>query len=106
LAFGDWCEGGRIDDKVVTDNRDSPKILATVAAIVVNFMNRNSDALILAAGSTPARTRLYQMNINKYLPMIGALFVVEGLIRGSWQPFENGRSYTAFLLKHKKYLNL
>jgi len=106
LSFGDWLTGEMIDDKIITNNRDSHKILATVAATVVDFMDKNPDALILAMGSTPARTRLYQMNINKYLPMIGALFVVEGFIRGAWQPFKYGPTYTAFLLKHKKYLNL
>jgi len=103
LAFGDWRAGrGRIDDRVVTDNKDSQKILATVAATVVDFMDKNPHATILAIGTTPSRTRLYQIGINRFLPVITALFDIEGFLAHKWQPFERGRSYDAFLLNHKK----
>ncbi|HWB92105.1 MAG TPA: hypothetical protein VG605_09640 [Puia sp.] len=67
LSFGDWDEAeNRIDDEIVTDNHDRDKILATVAATVILFTSDFPYAVIYIEGSTPARTRLYQMGIAKY----------------------------------------
>lgn len=45
LAFGDKNQvTGQIDDKVVTDNGDSEKVLATVVAAVDAFCDRFPDA--------------------------------------------------------------
>src|SRR5438105_2463318 len=55
LAFGDYDEKeGRIDDLVVSNNKDSEKILATIANAVVTFTDRHPDAIVFARGSTPA----------------------------------------------------
>ncbi len=107
LSFGDWKEKvNRIDDRVVTNNGDRQKILATVAATVVNFSMQNPGAFIFAVGSTPSRTRLYQMNIASNLTIIIPLFEVEGFIRNNWEPFQTGCNYSAFLLKPKNFLSL
>ena len=38
LVFGDWNEEQKaIDDKVITNNGDTEKVLATVAAIIIYF---------------------------------------------------------------------
>jgi hypothetical protein len=67
LVFGDWNEKtNRIDDFVVTNNLDAEKILATVAMLVVRFTDNYPNTIIYAEGSTSARTRRYQMGINKY----------------------------------------
>ncbi len=56
LAFGDKnAETGEIDDKVITDNGDSEKVLATVVAAVYAFCDRFPKAWIYATGSTAAR---------------------------------------------------
>jgi hypothetical protein len=107
LSFGDWNEKlDWIDDRVVTNNGDRQKILATVATTVLHFTTENSEACVLAIGSTPSRTRLYQMNIASYLTIIRPLFVVEGLIRNNWEAFQTGYNYSAFLLKPKNLLSL
>ncbi|HWK06702.1 MAG TPA: hypothetical protein VNS58_23870 [Puia sp.] len=106
LSFGDWKEKvNRIDDRVVTNNGDRQKILATVAATVVNFSMQNPDAFIFAVGSTSARTRLYQMNIASNLTFIHPLFEIEGFIRNNWQSFQTGCNYSAFLLKPRNFLS-
>jgi len=65
LTFGDWKEDiNWIDDQIITDNKDRRKVLATVAAIVVTFMEENPNAIVFATGRTPARTRLYRMGID------------------------------------------
>src|ERR1051325_580908 len=67
LAFGDKnFDTGELDDKNVTDNGDTEKVLATVVAAVYAFADKHPDAWIYATGSTEARTRLYRMGINKY----------------------------------------
>ena len=45
LAFGDKnLLTGEIDDKIVTDNGDSEKVLATVVAAIYSFCNHFPDA--------------------------------------------------------------
>ena len=102
LGFGDWDEEAQsIRDDVRTNNEDRDKVLATVAFTVFDFMEHHPDAIILAEGSTPARTRLYQMGISDNLTEIGQLFDVEGYYNGGWEPFKKGRNYQAFSLKAK-----
>jgi hypothetical protein len=100
LAFGDWKEAtGQVDDLAISNNNDRQKILATVAAIVVHFMQEHPDAVVSAAGSTLSRNRLYQMGITRHTEEIGALFQVKGYYEGAWEPFEKGKDYTAFLIR-------
>jgi hypothetical protein len=107
LSFGDWNqEINWIDDRVITNNGDTKKILATVAATVVNFSMQNPDASIFAVGSTPSRTRLYQMNIASNLTFILPLFEIDGFIRNNWQSFQTGINYSALLLRPRNFLSL
>jgi hypothetical protein len=102
LGFGDWNEKKRtIDDLIVTDNRDKHKILATVAATVLEFTGYFPDAWIYAQGSTPARTRLYQMGLNAHWNDIELLLHVYGFVRGKWLPFQNAVNYEAFIVLRK-----
>jgi hypothetical protein len=60
LAFGDKDHStGEIDDKVISNNGDSEKVLATVVATVYAFTDKYPETWIYATGSTKARTRLY-----------------------------------------------
>jgi hypothetical protein len=103
LGFGDWNEKeNRIDDFVVSDNKDAEMVLATVAATAIDFSNHFSDAIIYAKGSTPSRTRRYQMGINKYWKEIQPLFEVFGLLENvGFEAFESGRNYSAFVVRRK-----
>lgn len=102
VAFGDWDERlNRINDKVVTNNGDRQKILATVAASVIHFMSKHPHAYIFATGSTPPRTRLYQMGIRDHLMEIAFKFNIHGFIQGRWEPFKPGRNYDGFLITNK-----
>ena len=68
LGFGDKNEiTGELDDKIVTDNGDTQKVLATVAASVYVFTNQNPNIWIYATGSSISRNRLYRMGITKFL---------------------------------------
>lgn len=68
LAFGDIiAPSNEMDDLNISINGDTEKVLATVVRAVYIFFNHYSNALVYASGSTPSRTRLYQMGISKYL---------------------------------------
>lgn len=102
LGFGDidpTTDG--IDDLAVTNNGDSQKVLATVAATVLEFTTQKPDALIFATGSTPARTRLYRIGITNHWKEISQYFEVLGYTNNEWQYFEIGTNYEAFLVKRK-----
>ena len=103
LGFGDWNkEKSRIDDFVISNNRDAERVLSTVASTVLDFTDHYPDAIVYAEGSTRSRTRRYQMGINKYWDEIRLLFDLYGLIENEgFQPFERQRNYKAFLIKRK-----
>jgi len=106
LAFGDSAlNSDLIDDRSVSNNGDTHTILATVAKASSIFMTDHPGAVIVATGSTIARTRLYQMNISRFLVEISSDFVVNGYLNGEWEVFKRNTNYDAFLLKQKE-LNL
>lgn len=102
LGFGDWNEELQdIDDASRSNNGDRDKVLATVAYCAVIFTDQFPKAKLLMVGSTPARTRLYQMGIAYNLPEVNKTFEILGLINDGWSNFETGRNYQAFLITRK-----
>ncbi|MEP6903672.1 MAG: hypothetical protein ABJA66_18260 [Actinomycetota bacterium] len=103
LGFGDKdSETGEIDNKVISDNGDSQKVLATVAATVLAFTEQYKNAWIYATGSTKSRTRLYRLGITNNLAEILNDFEIYGQQNGEWREFAKGIEYEAFLVKRKK----
>ncbi|OQP65849.1 hypothetical protein A3860_14745 [Niastella vici] len=105
LAFGDYIdELNKLNDDSVSNNGDRQKVLATVATIVIDFANHFPDALIFATGSTPARTRLYQMNINRLWDEVKLLFQIYGVrsdgIMELFRPNENYHGFYARRILH------
>jgi hypothetical protein len=104
LGFSDLKEDGTLSDIVTSNNQDTERVLATVAHAVIAFTNYFPDALIQAEGSTPSRTRRYQMGINKYRKEIDLLFNVFGLTENKgFEPFTHGKNYMAFAVTRKKH---
>lgn len=102
LAFGDYDDMGNFSDLVKSNNHDAEKVLATVARAVIQFTNIYPDAFIVAEGSTPSRTRRYQMGINKFWKEIEPDFNVFGLSKeGGFEPFRLGKNYAGFGVKRK-----
>lgn len=103
LGFGDWDEEKmRIDDISRSSNGDMDKVLATVAFTVLDFIQSNPDAIIFIEGSSPARTRLYQMKISDNWLEISGLICLYGYLDDDWVPFVPGRNYEAFQVRRKK----
>ncbi|EHQ29040.1 DUF6934 family protein [Mucilaginibacter paludis] len=102
LAFGDIPDGTDvIDDAVVSNNNDRGMVLATVANTIIDFTNNYGNHYIFATGSTPARTRLYQMGITSLWNEISIDFDVYGFKGDAWQAFKSNVNYDAFLVKKK-----
>lgn len=102
LGFGDVDDKGQIDDTAVTNNLDSQKVLATVALTVLKFNKKYTDCYVFVTGSNKTRTRLYRMGITNNLTEIQNDFDIYGFIGQSWEDFQKGRDYEAFLVKKKK----
>jgi len=101
LGFGDKLPSGDFDDKVISNNGDSEKVLATVVATLYAFTDEHKEAMIYVEGSTESRTRLYRMGITKHLDEARKHFDIFGKTEISWEPFEPNRNYIAFLVKRK-----
>ena len=102
LAFGDKnADTGELDDKVVTDNGDSEKVLATVVAALYAFADRYPDAWVYATGSNSARTRLYRIGINKHFDIVATDFDIMGEHQNEWEWYEYGKDYQAFAVRKK-----
>ena len=103
LGFGDKdVVTGEIDDKIISDNGDSQKILATVIATIYAFTNKYPESWIYATGSTKSRTRLYRIGLTTNFDEIVKDFDLYGLKESEWQEFAKGVEYQAFLAKRKE----
>lgn len=104
LAFGDKdLETGLLDDKSISDNGDTEKVLATVVLTVFIFTNKYPNAYIFATGSTPARTRLYRRSIFKFLEEAKENFFIYGMLETEeLEEFIPNKEYSSFVIQRKK----
>jgi hypothetical protein len=103
LGFGDKDpDTGYISDLTVTNNADSQKVLATVAATLNVFLDFYPDATVIATGSTESRTRLYRIGITNNLESIEPLYQIFGLTEKGWESFKKGIKYAGFLIRKKQ----
>ena len=103
LAFGDKIEEtGTLDDKNVSDNGDTEKVLATVVLTIFMFTDKYPDAYIFATGSTPARTRLYRRSIFKFLEEAKENFNLYGVLDNQQtEVFIPNKDYKGFVIQRK-----
>lgn len=102
LGFGDKdAKTDEISDIIVSNNGDSRKVLATVAASVYAFTTKNSGAFVYATGSTKSRTRLYRIGITNNLAEILKDFEIFGLRNEKFEEFRRGVEYQGFLVKRR-----
>jgi hypothetical protein len=102
LAFGDKnVETGEVDDRTVSNNGDSEKVLATVVAALYAFFDKHPEAFVYAIGSTKARTRLYRMGISRFYKLTIQDFDLYGQIGDNFYEFEVDMEYVGFLVQRK-----
>jgi hypothetical protein len=103
IGFGDAEENSfEINDRDVTNNNDSMKVLLTIALIALAFLRYRPGVWIFAAGTSPARNRLYRMLITKYWKEINQFFAINGEIDGRHYPFEPGINYDGLIFIFRK----
>lgn len=103
LAFGDLDEEKQcLIDSSRTNNGDRDKVLRTVAATVIDFLNHYPGSSIFIQGESPSKTRLYQMGIRAYILIVEELFDIYGFAQGKWETMKTGKNYEAFFLKPKE----
>jgi hypothetical protein len=105
LAFGDWDESVEdIDDTVRSNNGDTDKVLATVANTVIEFWAEYPNLPLFLTGSTPSRTRKYQIGISKNYAEINEKADVYGMFNYKWERYRTNKNYDAFLILKKREL--
>jgi len=103
LVFGDKDHTtGNIDDMVISNNKDSEKVLASVVSTVYAFTDKFPNAWVYATGSTKSRTRLYRMGISRFLSEVEEDFEVLGERNDNWETFRENIEYESFLVRRKK----
>ena len=105
LSMGDVIkETDDVDYYSKTNNGDTEKVLATVAATVFGFFKKHPTAIVYATGSTEARTRLYQMGINKYYSEIEPEYHLLGELENKLNRYTNGLNYQGFIIFKNKLI--
>lgn len=92
---------GNYNDISVTDNGDMPEVLVTVISTIHQFLDSNPDKRIFFKGSTPTRTRLYQIAISKIYHPESSDLLISGFKDGQWFAFEPNINFEGFLIEKK-----
>ena len=100
LGFGDYdFLTEEVNDKIVSDNGDSEKVLATVVGILNDFLLKHADYEVFVIGSTESRTRLYQIAINIYYEEFTQFYQIFGKIGDNVESFQKNKVYESFLIR-------
>ena len=81
--------------------KDMETILATVFRTFNVFFGAYPHCQIFFMGSTPARTRLYQIAIARELTQALDLFHIKGLTNDGFELFVANKTYQAFVFSLK-----
>jgi hypothetical protein len=103
LALCDLDENGELHDDIISNNDDVEKIMATVIAIIGLFFETQPNKKVFFESNSPARTRLYQIAINKVFDSLSS-FLIEGIIENKIEIFQKNKNYTAFFVSKKSML--
>ncbi|WP_411835944.1 DUF6934 family protein [Myroides odoratimimus] len=103
LSFGDRTnyDGDllRINDRIVSNNGDMNKVLATIFRAVLKFTEGKDFYKIYFTGSTPSRTRLYRMAISNNYAELSKHFSIYGFdMGGKVVFFATNTNYQGFLI--------
>lgn len=90
----------QIDDEVVTDNKDTLKVLATIGEIGRQFLEFKPNAKIVFEGNTESKNRLYRMGINSVLGELNTKYSIFGFREQNltWERFNKESDYIAFTI--------
>ncbi len=100
LGFGDQIPGTlEVDDKVVSNNSDLDKVMASVMLTIGLFFRRKPDSAITFKGSNLIRTKLYQRIIQNYSePYRDLYYFYGGNDSVGLEPFNPKTEYLYFII--------
>ncbi|MFN3850272.1 MAG: DUF6934 family protein [Spirosomataceae bacterium] len=101
LVLADIQPDGSLDVFSESNNGDMEMILATVVQTMLVFTAYYPKASIVFTGSTPSRTRLYQIVLSKEIDKSKATFEILGLKDDKLSPFEKNQTYEGFVISKK-----
>ena len=100
LGFGDW-KNGQIDGKIITNNRDTIKVISTVAKAAFDFINEYPNRIIVINPVDDKRKLLYNRVFQRNIKDIETLFVVTGFIEKKGEIYISEKIYDSFEIKLK-----
>lgn len=100
LGFGD-LKNGKIDDSVITNNFDVPKVMRTIAKIIFDFIEQHPDKFVIIKPVDEKRKRLYNRIFQRHYEDIEPIFELIGIIGYHIEPYSKEKSYDFFVLKLK-----
>jgi hypothetical protein len=90
-----------IDDQNISNNGDLPKVMATVAKILANFLKNNPQAKLYIEGNHPAKQLLYHRIVRNYHHELTQLFVINGVMDMEIQePFAPEKLYESYIIQN------
>jgi hypothetical protein len=98
LALADVEKDGSLNFYSVSNNGDLEQIMATVAQTMLIFLQHRPDARVAFSGSTPARTRLYQIILAREQRAVAASLVISGVRDSNLELFRPNRAYKGFVI--------
>lgn len=105
LSLGDTLPDGKVSFISISNNGDRDRVMATVIQTLLYFFDIYPEAYVLFSGSTPERTRLYQIIIARELTYATATFSFWGMDEdGVLHPFAKNKSYIGFIISLKTQL--
>jgi hypothetical protein len=103
LGFGDFDEKtGKVNDRIVSDNGDMRKVLATAVSTLDTFFNEQPDVKVHVTGSDRVRNKYYQKLVKDYLAEIQDKYTIQGFKDNKIEDFQSKSEYEFLLVSLKK----
>lgn len=103
LVLGDYVSDiGGIDDKVISNNGDLTKILATTVQITAHFLHNNPANSVFIQANTELKQKLYHRILRNHYQEIAQDYIVQGILKnGNSELFNPDNQYVAFVVNLK-----
>lgn len=101
LTLADILADGSTDVLSKSNNGDLEKILATVIQTILAFLAFYPTKKVVFTGSTPSRTRLYQIVLSKELDKVKEKLDILGITDDKLELFQRNQSYIGFVISKK-----
>ncbi len=100
LGFGDLIKG-KIDDSVITNNYDIPKVMRTIAKIIYDFFEQHPDRIVVIKPVDDKRKRIYNLIFQRHFEEIKDTFELLGIDSYQVEAYSTKKDYDFFILKLK-----